>query len=100
MQFVWKAAGVAAMLVCLTGGAQAEQAVVLGTVDSEGYTYVEVEQNGQKSWIAVNEMKLKPGDKLQFDPGMDMTNFQSSSLHRVFPTMRFVTNLKVVTDNK
>lgn len=96
MQWVWKSAGVAALLVFLAGVVHAEQAVVVSTIDSEGYTYVEVEQNGQRSWIAVNEMKLKPGVKLQFDPGMDMTDFHSSSLVRTFPTMRFVTNLKVV----
>ncbi len=96
MKFVWKAAGAVALLACLSGVVSAEQAVVLSTIDSEGYTYIEVDQNGQKTWIAVNAMMLKPGDQLQFDPGMDMTNFQSSSLHRSFPTMRFVTNLKVV----
>lgn len=96
MNCVVRLLGAVLVVAALAGTACAEEGVVLGTIDSEGYTYIEVDQNGQKIWIAANEMKLKPGDKLQFDPGMDMTNFRSSSLQRTFPTMRFVDNLKVV----
>jgi len=35
---------------------------VLEAMNAAGYTYVQVEENGQKIWIAVMETKVKPGD--------------------------------------
>lgn len=96
MRCVARLLGSVLVAAALVGMACAEEGVVLSTIDSEGYTYIEVDQNGRKIWIATNTIQLRVGDRLQFDPGMDMTNFRSSSLQRTFPTMRFVTHLKVV----
>jgi len=69
---------------------------VVSTMDSAGYTYIEVEQNGQKDWLSAEPVKVSVGQKIQFEEFSLMTNFRSESLQRTFPAMRFVNTVKVV----
>lgn len=62
---------------------------VIETMDSAGYTYVQIDNNGEKTWIAVTETKVKKGQKLSFAPGMEMLNFESKSLKRTFDRIIF-----------
>jgi hypothetical protein len=71
---------------------------VLSTIDVPSYTYIEVSQGNDKVWIATNTMRVKKGDAIHFDPGMEMHNFYSSTLKRTFPKVLFVG--KVVVDKK
>ena len=68
---------------------------VLQTMDSGGYTYLEVEENGQKLWVAVMETKLKVGDTVEFPDSQPMVNFQSKSLNRTFDKIIFAPGIKV-----
>ncbi|MDD5030422.1 MAG: hypothetical protein PHH58_13130 [Rhodoferax sp.] len=76
--------------------ALAGEGQVVSTMDSAGYTYIEVEQNGQKDWLAAETIKVSVGQKIQFEEFSMMSNFRSESLQRTFATMRFVNTVKVV----
>jgi len=62
---------------------------VVETINSGGYTYVNIEKDGKSTWVAAPEMKVSVGDNLSFPPGMPMTNFKSKTLNRTFETIIF-----------
>jgi hypothetical protein len=68
---------------------------VLQTMDSAGYTYVEVEEKGQKLWVAVMQTKVKVGDTVEFPDSPPMVNFQSKTLKRTFDKIIFAPGLRV-----
>jgi len=69
---------------------------VLETMNAAGYTYVQVEENGQKLWLAVMETKVNVGDTVEFPDSPPMLNFQSKSLKRTFDKIIFAPGLRVV----
>jgi translation initiation factor 1 (eIF-1/SUI1) len=62
---------------------------VVDTMDSGGYTYVQLEQAGKKTWVAVPQMKVTKGKTMTFRPGMEMKNFESKTLKRKFDSIVF-----------
>ncbi len=62
---------------------------VVETLDSGGYTYVNIEKDGNKTWVAVPQSKISVGQDLSFNPGAVMTDFTSKSLNRTFETIVF-----------
>ena len=68
---------------------------VLETMDSGGYTYLHVEDKGQKQWIAGNEVKVKEGDIVTYSKGSQMRNFHSKSLDRTFPEILFTSKIQL-----
>lgn len=76
-----------------------QKAKVLSTIDAAGYTYLEVTQNKKTVWLAGPKVVAKKGDVIRFDDGMVMTNFESKTLKRTFPSVTFV-NMVVVSKEK
>ena len=68
---------------------------VLEAMNAAGYTYVQVEENGQKLWIAVMETQVKPGDIVEFPDSAPMLNFKSKSLNRTFDKIIFAPGLRI-----
>ncbi len=62
---------------------------VVETMDAGGYTYVCLEKNGTKTWVAVSQMKVVVGSKMTFQPGQEMQNFTSKSLNKTFDSIIF-----------
>ena len=62
---------------------------VLETMDSGGYTYVNIEKDGKSIWVAVPLLKVTVGQEMSFAPGMTMRSFQSKSLNRTFEEIVF-----------
>jgi hypothetical protein len=62
---------------------------VVETMDAGGYTYVRLEKNEKKAWVAVPQMKVVVGSKMTFQPGQEMQNFPSKSLNRTFDSIIF-----------
>lgn len=62
---------------------------VIETMNSSGYTYVRIESNGKKLWLAIPETKVAKGQTLSFAPGMEMQNFESKALKRTFDSIIF-----------
>jgi len=68
---------------------------VVSTVNAAGYTYVEVDEKGQKMWIATMETKVNTGDIVEFPETSPMLNFQSKSLKRTFDKIYFVPGIRI-----
>ncbi|UCH44434.1 MAG: hypothetical protein JSV11_09030 [Nitrospiraceae bacterium] len=65
------------------------QGKVTETMDSGGYTYVNLETDGKKTWVAIPKTKVDVGQVIAFQPGMEMTGFESKSLNRTFESITF-----------
>jgi hypothetical protein len=62
---------------------------VVETMDSDRYTYVCLEKNNKKIWVAVYKMKVFVGQDMSFQPGIEMVNFESKTLKRKFDKIYF-----------
>jgi hypothetical protein len=62
---------------------------VVETMNSGGYTYVNIEKDGKKTWVAVTQTKVELGQDISFLPGKTMKNFKSKTLDRTFDTIVF-----------
>jgi hypothetical protein len=69
---------------------------VVQTMDASIYTYVEVEEKGQKLWLAVMKTAVKKGDIVEFPDSPPMINFTSKTLNRTFDKIIFAQGLRVV----
>lgn len=68
---------------------------VVSTMDAAGYTYIEVEEKGQKLWVAVMQVKVKAGDEVEFPDSPPMENFYSKTLNRTFDKVIFSPALRI-----
>ena len=68
----------------------AHTATVVETMSSAGYTYIRVEEKGNKFWIALPETQVSIGEVISFYEQMLMENFTSRSLNRTFDRILFV----------
>jgi hypothetical protein len=84
----------AAMPPVQTAGAS-HKGKVVATMNAAGYTYLQVEENGQKIWAAAAETKVSVGDEVEFPDSPAMQNFTSKTLERTFDTIFFVSSLRV-----
>ncbi|TXI18878.1 MAG: hypothetical protein E6Q62_05505 [Nitrosomonas sp.] len=71
------------------------EGIVVSSIDAGGYTYMELENSGNKFWIAAPTTKVSKGDHIRFVENMVMTNFTSKTLNRTFSTLIFVTSTEV-----
>lgn len=77
--------------VGLSGAAdnQALTGKVIETMNAGGYTYVQIDNSGKNSWVAVPETKVVAGQEITFAPGAVMNNFESKTLKRKFDSIIF-----------
>ena len=69
----------------------AQNEVVVNEVQQTGdYTYILVQQSNQEFWLAVSKTDVEVGEKLYFTDAMEMKNFESKELNRVFESIYFV----------
>jgi hypothetical protein len=63
---------------------------VVETMDSGGYTYVQLETaSGKKLWAAMPKTKITKGQNIALIPGATMPNFKSKTLKRTFDEIIF-----------
>jgi len=67
---------------------------VIETMDSGGYTYVQIETDTDTRWMASRQIAVKAGDVVQANEGMPMQNFTSQTLGRTFEVVYFVDTLQ------
>jgi len=63
---------------------------VTEVIQTSNYTYLQVEENNIKFWIAVVKADTKPGDSVYYSQAYEMKDFVSKELGRTFPTVFFV----------
>lgn len=71
------------------------EGIVVDIIDTTGYTYMELENGGNRFWIAAPTTKVNKGDHIRFVQDMVMTNFTSKTLNRTFGTLVFVSSTEI-----
>jgi hypothetical protein len=69
---------------------------VVQTIETSSHTYLEVEEKGQKFWIAALKTEIKKGDIVEFADAPLMLNFTSKALNRTFDKIIFASALRIV----
>ena len=72
------------------------EGLVMETMNSVGYTYLQVQADGSTIWLASPETPVQVGHTVRWNGGMLLTNFHSNSLDRTFETIYFVEGFSVV----
>lgn len=67
--------------------------VVLEVIPGGGYSYVNVEEKGEKFWIAGPPVEVKVGQMVSFSEQVWMPNFTSKALNRTFDKILFVSGI-------
>ncbi len=67
---------------------------VLETMDSGGYTYLQVAADQGAIWVAIPKSAIEVGQEVTCDPGMVMKDFSSKSLGRTFAAIVFSPGLE------
>jgi len=62
---------------------------IVETMNSGGYTYVLLEKDDKKTWVATDEMAVNLGQELLFYCGNEMWDFRSKPLGRTFERIYF-----------
>ena len=83
-------------VAAMTASAIAAEGKVLSAIDTDMYTYVEVDTGTRTVWIAGPKVRLEVGNTVSYDDGPMMTNSHSKQLNRVFPAVMFVPRVAVV----
>ncbi len=68
---------------------------VLETMNSGGYTYVQIDTGSEKIWAATPEFSVQVGDAVVIPEGMPMADFHSPTLNRTFDVVYFVPSISV-----
>jgi hypothetical protein len=68
---------------------------VLKAMHAAGYTYMQVEKDGKEFWIAATMLNVKKDDHVRWSDAAVMKNFTSSTLHRTFDEILFVSNAQL-----
>ncbi len=63
---------------------------VLDNVNAAGYTYLQVDENGNQYWIAAPQTNVQKGEIVYYSNGMEMKNFHSATLNKTFDSILFV----------
>lgn len=69
---------------------------VAEVIQTSNYTYLDVEENGNRYWMAIAKNDVAPGQLMYYNSGLPMSNFESKELDRIFEQILFV---QVVSDN-
>ena len=69
---------------------------VVNAMRGGGYTYMHLENEGQKFWVASSVINVKRNDTVRWEGGTVMTNFTSYALNKQFDEIHFVKAVKIV----
>jgi len=71
---------------------------VVETMNSGGYTYVQVDADGKKVWAAGPTTRVGVGETVSFERGMLMHDYHSKSLDKTFEEIYFVGRIATDAD--
>ncbi|KOH44209.1 GW dipeptide domain-containing protein [Sunxiuqinia dokdonensis] len=66
------------------------QVTVEEVIQTSTYTYLKVSENSQEFWLAVNRQEVEVGEKYYYESALEMKDFESKALGRVFDSIYFV----------
>ena len=67
--------------------------VVIESITGGGYTYLNIDENGEKFWIAGPQTSVEKGAEVSFNEQVWMPNFTSRALNRTFEKILFVSGV-------
>lgn len=70
--------------------------IVLDTIDVGNYTYIHLDEQGKKEWLASNPISVVKGVKVRFSNGAVMKDFHSKKLDRTFDEILFVSDIQAI----
>ena len=74
-----------------------KKATVSQTMNAGGYTYVEAaDEKGVKVWLALPEIKVAKGDKIEYPETPPLSNFQSKTLNKTFEKISFIPGIRIL----
>jgi len=76
-------------------GDWAHMVQIADVIQTSNYTYLEVEEDGLKYWVAIPKSDLKVGQTVYYNSGLPMQNFESKELNRTFDKVLFI---QVISD--
>lgn len=62
-------------------------------IQTSGYTYLLLTEGGNEYWAAVSRFEAEKGKTYYYASGMEMKDFKSKELNRVFETIQFIQEL-------
>ena len=68
--------------------------VVNETLDGGNYTYINVDEKGNKYWMAIPNTQVNVGETYYYDGGMVMKDFESKELARTFDFITFTEGIR------
>lgn len=68
---------------------------VLDVLQTNNYTYCQMDVSGQVYWIAITKSDIQRGQTLQFEQGPEMRDFHSQELNRDFSLLYLVQHFQV-----
>lgn len=71
---------------------------VISFTDANEYTYIEVSSASSTRWLAAPQTALKTGDLIRYEEGSMMPNFYSKILKRTFPSILFIGQIAVMSE--
>jgi len=66
------------------------QVTVDEVIQTSSYTYLKVTENNQERWLAVNRQEVEVGEQYYYESALEMKDFESKALGRVFESIYFV----------
>lgn len=74
-----------------------KQAVVFQTMNSGGYSYIEVTNDkGTRDWLILPEVKVAKGDKIEYAGYPPEVNFHDRRLNKTFDKLFFIPGIRIV----
>ena len=69
---------------------------VVNAIRGGGYTYMHLENEGRKFWVASSVINVKRNDMVRWEGGTVMTDFTSYALNKKFDEIHFINAVKIV----
>ena len=70
---------------------------VVETMNASGYSYIQVDEQGKRVWLAAPETAISVGQTINWSGGSAMQNFSSRALDRTFDEIFFVGAIQVTS---
>lgn len=74
--------------------------VVEEVIQTSNYSYIRYKQDGRDYWGAISKRDLEEGKTYYYRDAMEMKNFESKALERVFPSIWFINDFTDISPDQ
>ena len=67
---------------------------VIDVLNTGEYSYIQIEENGKKLWVAAMSTKVSKGDIVEFPDSPPFPNFKSKLLNKTFDSVIFAAGIR------